>query len=332
MGDNWEKDEDAPVCRQCSAKFGWFLRRHHCRYCRRIFCHRCSSRTITAEYLPGIKSDVRVCDTCYQKLAHRQAKVSGSTFGSARPSTASTSLRPSVPTEETSSPPPSLQQRSLSPPSVPSHVDPLAPVETGPMSLPQSLVSDSPTPFSALFSNQLPAAVRLDEDSDSSSEGGLLPLHPQQSTQEWKSKTAAHHPDSRSNSSQSSFNAAPAPVQQVERFVDIVFHQVARVDRNTKVDFCPEAFDVELRQKSVKSVGAFFPLPAAQGNTINQLLEPRTLTNSSTDVTTDHPSLERALEAIGKASSTVTLRQLHEKRSQAREGQVIYEESIRAHA
>lgn len=40
----WERDHDAPTCRGCSRKFTFFIRKHHCRRCGRIFCDSCSSQ------------------------------------------------------------------------------------------------------------------------------------------------------------------------------------------------------------------------------------------------------------------------------------------------
>ncbi|KAI9483650.1 MAG: FYVE zinc finger-domain-containing protein [Benjaminiella poitrasii] len=78
----WESDFDVKECRGCRRKFGFLVRRHHCRCCGLIHCDRCStSRTYLQptqilqdpngplESLDILASQhQRVCDTCYAKL------------------------------------------------------------------------------------------------------------------------------------------------------------------------------------------------------------------------------------------------------------------------
>ncbi|XP_058020333.1 rabankyrin-5 isoform X1 [Ahaetulla prasina] len=58
---------DGSNCYECSAKFGVTLRKHHCRHCGRLLCHKCSTKEI-----PIIKFElnkpVRVCNTCFDVL------------------------------------------------------------------------------------------------------------------------------------------------------------------------------------------------------------------------------------------------------------------------
>lgn len=58
---------DGSNCYECLAKFGVTTRKHHCRHCGRLLCHRCSTKEI-----PIIKFDlnkpVRVCDICFDVL------------------------------------------------------------------------------------------------------------------------------------------------------------------------------------------------------------------------------------------------------------------------
>ncbi|KAM6466332.1 rabankyrin-5 isoform 1-T1 [Liasis olivaceus] len=58
---------DGSNCYECGAKFGVTLRKHHCRHCGRLLCHKCSTKEI-----PIIKFDlnkpVRVCNTCFDVL------------------------------------------------------------------------------------------------------------------------------------------------------------------------------------------------------------------------------------------------------------------------
>ncbi|XP_077447830.1 rabankyrin-5 [Stigmatopora argus] len=58
---------DGSNCYECIAKFGVTTRKHHCRHCGRLLCHKCSIKEI-----PIIKFDlskpVRVCDICFDVL------------------------------------------------------------------------------------------------------------------------------------------------------------------------------------------------------------------------------------------------------------------------
>ncbi|XP_039866819.1 rabankyrin-5 isoform X2 [Simochromis diagramma] len=58
---------DGSNCYECGAKFGVTTRKHHCRHCGRLLCHKCSIKEI-----PIIKFDlnkpVRVCDICFDVL------------------------------------------------------------------------------------------------------------------------------------------------------------------------------------------------------------------------------------------------------------------------
>ncbi|OAD75350.1 hypothetical protein PHYBLDRAFT_132627 [Phycomyces blakesleeanus NRRL 1555(-)] len=79
---DWESDIDARDCRRCSRKFGFLVRRHHCRRCGLIVCDRCSnsraylspSQILQDPSLPQESRQVlasqhqRVCDKCYADL------------------------------------------------------------------------------------------------------------------------------------------------------------------------------------------------------------------------------------------------------------------------
>ncbi|KAK2502204.1 hypothetical protein MC885_009778 [Smutsia gigantea] len=58
---------DGSNCYECTAKFGVTTRKHHCRHCGRLLCHKCSTKEI-----PIIKFDlnkpVRVCNICFDVL------------------------------------------------------------------------------------------------------------------------------------------------------------------------------------------------------------------------------------------------------------------------
>jgi len=67
------KFQEAEQCGPCKARFGLFLRRHHCRVCGISACEKCSSRSAPAPSM-GLTSPVRVCDACYTKLTQPAAK------------------------------------------------------------------------------------------------------------------------------------------------------------------------------------------------------------------------------------------------------------------
>ncbi|XP_074491618.1 FYVE and coiled-coil domain-containing protein 1 [Sebastes fasciatus] len=58
----WLVDKEATNCLGCQGQFTWFLRRHHCRLCGRIFCYYCSNNFVMTKY-SGKKE--RCCRDCY---------------------------------------------------------------------------------------------------------------------------------------------------------------------------------------------------------------------------------------------------------------------------
>ncbi|KAJ1023485.1 hypothetical protein NDA16_003102 [Ustilago loliicola] len=77
----WERDEEARDCRGCGRHFTFFLRKHHCRRCGRIFCDSCSSKRaqlrlsdiVVDPSLPGMAASeaiapTRVCNGCHAEL------------------------------------------------------------------------------------------------------------------------------------------------------------------------------------------------------------------------------------------------------------------------
>lgn len=60
--DRWADDPDE-ICTVCGIEFTMIVRRHHCRKCKHIVCHKCSSNF---SKIPG-RGDkpVRICDLCY---------------------------------------------------------------------------------------------------------------------------------------------------------------------------------------------------------------------------------------------------------------------------
>jgi hypothetical protein len=63
----WQPDEQAGNCTGCSAKFGLFKRRHHCRHCGRVFCDGCTNHQMK---IPALSYDepVRVCHPCHKTV------------------------------------------------------------------------------------------------------------------------------------------------------------------------------------------------------------------------------------------------------------------------
>lgn len=57
----WLVDKEATRCLDCQAQFTWWLRRHHCRLCGRIFCYYCSNNFVVTKN--GKKE--RCCRDCY---------------------------------------------------------------------------------------------------------------------------------------------------------------------------------------------------------------------------------------------------------------------------
>jgi hypothetical protein len=67
---HWVQDDEAFHCAACMTAFSLLTRRHHCRYCGRVFCDDCSSRTA---FLPGNEhskgdASVRLCDQCCDEV------------------------------------------------------------------------------------------------------------------------------------------------------------------------------------------------------------------------------------------------------------------------
>ncbi|CAD6190548.1 unnamed protein product [Caenorhabditis auriculariae] len=86
IGVRWVPDEDCEQCTACSLPFTVVRRRHHCRNCGRIFCHRCSSHSICIPEL-GYDRKVRVCNLCYLHRVNPFGCV-GSSTPDANPATA----------------------------------------------------------------------------------------------------------------------------------------------------------------------------------------------------------------------------------------------------
>jgi len=80
MRPNWIPDAEISHCPRCSAQFGLFVRRHHCRNCGCIYCSHCSNFfapvdaykdftpacTVSPFSIPSTKR--RVCQTCFSTI------------------------------------------------------------------------------------------------------------------------------------------------------------------------------------------------------------------------------------------------------------------------
>ncbi|XP_069818959.1 zinc finger FYVE domain-containing protein 16 isoform X2 [Dendropsophus ebraccatus] len=83
----WIPDSEAPNCMNCSTRFTFTKRRHHCRACGKVFCAVCCSQKCRLQYLD---KEARVCVVCYDSLTKVQA---------IRRMMSPTSPNPTVPTE-----------------------------------------------------------------------------------------------------------------------------------------------------------------------------------------------------------------------------------------
>ncbi|KNC99142.1 uncharacterized protein SPPG_05400 [Spizellomyces punctatus DAOM BR117] len=71
---HWKPDCEAPDCDLCRQRFGFLLRRHHCRRCGNVFCLSCSTHFVrldqNANFHPaGVVS--RICRTCFEDFQTR---------------------------------------------------------------------------------------------------------------------------------------------------------------------------------------------------------------------------------------------------------------------
>ncbi|XP_051871690.1 FYVE and coiled-coil domain-containing protein 1 isoform X2 [Pristis pectinata] len=58
----WLGDREVNYCLDCQSQFTWWLRRHHCRLCGRIFCYYCSNNFVMTKH-SGKRE--RCCRACY---------------------------------------------------------------------------------------------------------------------------------------------------------------------------------------------------------------------------------------------------------------------------
>lgn len=62
----WVPDSDVTHCSSCVETFTLLKRKHHCRYCGKIFCQNCTGKTAVLTFTKT-RSPVRVCDSCHSQ-------------------------------------------------------------------------------------------------------------------------------------------------------------------------------------------------------------------------------------------------------------------------
>lgn len=98
----WVPDAEAPNCMNCSQKFTFTRRRHHCRACGKVYCGVCCSRKCKLKYL---EKEARVCVICFDSIHKAQALER-------MMSPTGPSPNPNVPSEYCSTIPPLQQARA----------------------------------------------------------------------------------------------------------------------------------------------------------------------------------------------------------------------------
>ncbi|XP_032684691.1 zinc finger FYVE domain-containing protein 9 isoform X2 [Odontomachus brunneus] len=68
----WVPDSDAPCCMLCDVRFTVLKRRHHCRACGKVLCHKCCNMKYRLEYQGNI--DSRVCVLCHHALTKAESE------------------------------------------------------------------------------------------------------------------------------------------------------------------------------------------------------------------------------------------------------------------
>uniref|UniRef100_A0A2C9JRS2 Hepatocyte growth factor-regulated tyrosine kinase substrate n=1 Tax=Biomphalaria glabrata TaxID=6526 RepID=A0A2C9JRS2_BIOGL len=63
--------KDGETCTRCRVQFTLMQRKHHCRNCGEVFCGKCSAKSSLIPKL-GFEREVRVCDSCYEKINKKQ--------------------------------------------------------------------------------------------------------------------------------------------------------------------------------------------------------------------------------------------------------------------
>lgn len=98
----WVPDAEAPNCMNCSQRFTFTRRRHHCRACGKVYCGVCCNRKCKLKYL---EKEARVCVTCFDSI--RKAQAHERMMSPTGPSP-----NPNIPSEYCSTIPPLQQARA----------------------------------------------------------------------------------------------------------------------------------------------------------------------------------------------------------------------------
>ena len=98
----WMADETAKECRDCLLPFTPLRRRHHCRICGQIFCHRCCSNIVPGARF-GHRDAIRTCNQCLcmlQEYDRREAIDAEHRAAASARSDDTSSIAPLSPTSE----------------------------------------------------------------------------------------------------------------------------------------------------------------------------------------------------------------------------------------
>jgi hypothetical protein len=73
---DWQSDTQAPHCARCNVAFSVTRRRHHCRFCGRVFCNDCCNTARKDPRDPTMT--LRACDACFEAGRRQATKASSS--------------------------------------------------------------------------------------------------------------------------------------------------------------------------------------------------------------------------------------------------------------
>ncbi|KAJ3323542.1 hypothetical protein HDU76_013615 [Blyttiomyces sp. JEL0837] len=99
----WQPDGTAVGCGQCGKKFTLFVRRHHCRWCGRVFCDSCTNHRLPLNSIRAPSTLHRVCDSCNDYLTGPDSPLAFGEEGHSTTSVGAPSLSSSTPSSSSSS-------------------------------------------------------------------------------------------------------------------------------------------------------------------------------------------------------------------------------------
>ncbi|XP_020782890.1 pleckstrin homology domain-containing family F member 2-like [Boleophthalmus pectinirostris] len=73
---SWMPDSASDICLVCEAKFTHTNRRHHCRMCGILVCHKCSKDKAVIGHISATKKQ-KLCRHCYSKKQEEVARIRG---------------------------------------------------------------------------------------------------------------------------------------------------------------------------------------------------------------------------------------------------------------